>query len=123
MALDTLVELTTSKQLPQLEYEALRIDEKVDDVLLQNEVQGHVLLYYRYIESIFSESTDNFYEIAGEVKLSSQKLEKSGMTQEEVINALAEWIHNKAFMSGNRGLLACRILVCLFIKICEVFYN
>lgn len=83
MALDTLVELTTSKQLPQLEYEALRIDEKVDDVLLQNEVQGHVLLYYRYIESIFSESTDNFDEIAGEVKLSSQKLEKSGMTQEE----------------------------------------
>lgn len=123
LALNALVELTTSKQLPQLEYEALRIDEKVDDILLQNEVRGHVLLYYRYIESIFSESTDNFDEIAGEVKLSSQKLEKSGMTQEEVINALAEWIHNKAFMNGAKGLLACRIVVCFFIQNCEVFYR
>lgn len=45
------------------------------------------------------------------------------MTQEEVINALAEWIHNKAFMNGAKGLLACRIVVCFFIQNCEVFYR
>ena len=123
VALDALVSLTTSKDLPQLEYAVLRIDEKISDVLLQNEVQNHVLSYYRYIESIFSEFTDNFDEIAGEVKLSSQKLEKAGLSQEEVINNLTEWIHNKAFIGGDKGKLACRIVVCFFIQNCEVFYK
>lgn len=123
VALDALISLTTSKDLPKLEYDALRIDEKIEDVLLQNEVQNHVLSYYRYIESAFSESTDNFDEIAGEVKLSSQKLERAGLLQEEVINSLAEWIHNKAFIGGDKGKLACRIVVCFFIQNCEVFYK
>ena len=123
VALDALVSLTTSKKLPQLEYDALRIDEKISDVLLQNEVQNHVLSYYRYIESTFSESTDNFDEIAGEIKLSSQKLDKAGLSQEEVINSLTEWIHNKAFVGGDKGKLACRIVVCFFIQNCEVFYK
>ena len=48
---------------------------------------------------------------------------QSGMTQEEVINSLAEWIHNKAFMNVEKGLLACRIVVCFFIQNCEVFYR
>lgn len=123
VALDALISLTTSNELPQLEYDALRIDEKIDNVLLQNEVQNHVLSYYRYIETIFSESTDNFDEIAGEIKLSSMKLEKAGLSQEEVINSLAEWIHNKAFIGNNKGKLACRIVVCFFIQNCEVFYK
>lgn len=123
VALDALMSLTTSKDLPRLEYDALRIDEKISDVLLQNEVQNYVLSYYRYIESIFSESTDNFDEIAGEVKLSSQKLEKAGLSQEEAINNLTEWIHNKAFIGGDKGRLACRIVVCFFIQNCEVFYK
>ena len=122
-ALDALISLTTSKDLPQLEYDALRIDEKIDDVLLQNEVQNHVLSYYRYIESIFSESTDIFDAIADEVKLSSKKLENAGLSQEDVINSLAEWIHNKAFVGEDRGKLACRIVVCFFIQNCEVFYK
>lgn len=123
VALDALVSLTTSKELPQLEYDALRIDEKISDVLLQNEVQNHVLSYYRYIESTFSESTDNFDEIAAEVKLSSQKLEKAGLSQEEVISSLTDWIHNKAFVGVDKGRLACRIVVCFFIQNCEVFYK
>lgn len=121
VALNALISLTASKELPQLEYDALRIDEKISNILLQNEVQNHVLSYYRYIESIFSESTDNFDEIAREVKFSSQKLEKAGLSQEEVISGLSEWIHNKTFITGDKGKLACRIVVCFFIQNCEVF--
>ena len=123
VALDALISLQASKDLPKLEYEALRINEKIEEILLQNEVQSHVLAYYRYIESVFSESTDNFDEIAAEVKLSSQKLEKAGLSQEEVINKLAEWIHHKAFIGEDKGMLACRIVVCFFIQNCEVFYK
>lgn len=123
VAIDGLVSIKPSDDLPQLEYDALRIDQKIDDALLMNEVQNHVLQYYRFIESIFSDMADAFDDIAGEVKLSSQKLERVGLSQEAVIYNLTEWIHNKAFAGTDRGKMACKIVVCFFIQNCEVFYK
>lgn len=122
-AIEGLISINPSDMLPQLEYAALRIDQKISDALLMNDVRNHVLQYYRYIENIFSEMTDVFDDIAGEVKLSSQKLEKAGLSQEEVIYNLTEWIHNKAFAGDTKGKMACRIVVCFFIQNCEVFYK
>lgn len=45
-ALSTLISLTTSKNLPEIGYDTLRIDEKISDILLQNKVQNHVLSFY-----------------------------------------------------------------------------
>lgn len=122
-AIEGLISINPSDVLPQLEYAALRIDQKISDALLMNDVRNHVLQYYRYIETIFSEMTDVFDDIAGEVKLSSQKLEKAGLSQEYVIYNLTEWIHNKAFAGDTKGKMACRIVVCFFIQNCEVFYK
>lgn len=122
-AIGGLISINPSDMLPQLEYAALRIDQKISDALLMNDVRNHVLQYYRYIETIFSEMTDVFDDIAGEVKLSSQKLEKAGLSQEDVIYNLTEWIHNKAFAGDTKGKMACRIVVCFFIQNCEVFYK
>ena len=122
-AIEGLISINPSDVLPQLEYAALRIDQKISDALLMNDVRNHVLQYYRYIETIFSEMTDVFDDIAGEVKLSSQKLEKAGLSQEDVIYNLTEWIHNKAFAGDTNGKMACRIVVCFFIQNCEVFYK
>lgn len=123
VAIEGLISINPSDVLPQLEYAALRIDQKISDALLMNDVRNHVLQYYRYIENIFSEMTDVFDDIAGEVKLSSQKLEKAGLSQEDVIYNLTEWIHNKAFAGDTKGKMACRIVVCFFIQNCEVFYK
>ena len=122
-AIEGLISINPSDVLPQLEYAALRIDQKISDALLMNDVRNHVLQYYRYIETIFSEMTDVFDDIAREVKLSSQKLEKAGLSQEDVIYNLTEWIHNKAFAGDTKGKMACRIVVCFFIQNCEVFYK
>lgn len=122
-AIEGLISINPSDVLPQLEYAVLRIDQKISDALLMNDVRNHVLQYYRYIETIFSEMTDVFDDIAGEVKLSSQKLEKAGLSQEDVIYNLTEWIHNKAFAGDTKGKMACRIVVCFFIQNCEVFYK
>lgn len=122
-AIEGLISINPSDVLLQLEYAALRIDQKISDALLMNDVRNHVLQYYRYIETIFSEMTDVFDDIAGEVKLSSQKLEKAGLSQEDVIYNLTEWIHNKAFAGDSKGKMACRIVVCFFIQNCEVFYK
>ncbi|NQP31589.1 hypothetical protein HO924_05100 [Streptococcus suis] len=122
-AIEGLISINPSDVLPQLEYVALRIDQKISDALLMNDVRNHVLQYYRYIETIFSEMTDVFDDIAGEVKLSSQKLEKVGLSQEDIIYNLTEWIHNKVFAGDTKGKMACRIVVCFFIQNCEVFYK
>ena len=121
VALNALMNIQKSSELSKLEYDALKIDDKIEDFLLQNEVKNHVISYYKYIESVFANSTVDFDDIAMEVKLCSSKLEKAGLDQEEVITRLTEWIYNKAFTDNEKGKIACRIIVCFFIQNCEVF--
>ncbi len=122
-ALDALTSLNSSDNLPKLSYDALKIDEKIENALLQSEVRSHVVSYYGFIENTFSESVDNFDEIAAEVRLSFEKLATAGLDQESIIIALTDWVQNKAFTNGERGELACRIVVCFFIQNCEVFHK
>lgn len=121
IALAALMDIERSGGLVELEYEALRIDEKIkDNPLLKNEIQYLVLQYYRFIEKTFNDSEADFDTIAAEVKVSSLKLERSGMSKEDVVESLAEWIHKKSKL-GDRGKTACRIVVAFFIQNCEVF--
>lgn len=122
--LDALSEIRDASELVKLEYDALHIDEKFqpENFILKNETQLQVVMYYRYIERVFSESDADFDMIASEIKISSQKLEKTGMSQAEVIAQLSEWIRNKAGLGVN-GQLACNIVVSFFIQNCEVFHK
>ena len=124
IVLDALANVDDSVQLVPLEYEALHIDEKFEakNFMLKTETQIRVLQYYRYIESIFSDSETDFDMIASEIKMSSMKLEKSGMSQPDIIEYLAEWIRNKTSL-GTESKTACRIVVAFFIQNCEVFYK
>lgn len=122
--LDALSQIRDASELVQLEYDALRIDEKFkpENFILKNETQLQVVMYYRYIEKVFSESDADFDMIASEIKISSQKLEKAGLSQAEVVAQLSEWIRNKAGLSADRQL-ACNIVVSFFIQNCEVFHK
>lgn len=124
IVLDALFNVDDSVQLVPLEYEALHIDEKFEakNFMLKTETQIKVLQYYRYIESIFSESETDFDLIASEVKMSSQKLEKSGMSQSDVIEYLSDWIRNKTNL-GTDSRPACNAVVAFFIQNCEVFHK
>ncbi len=122
VVLDALAKVDASTPLVELEYEAVRIDRKIPDFILMNEIKIMVLQYYRYIESIFSDSETDFDMIASEIKMSSMKLEKSGMSQPDIIEYLAEWIRNKTSL-GTESKTACRIVVAFFIQNCEVFYK
>ncbi len=107
----------------QLEYEALKIKQKIkDDPLLKNEIQRQVVEYYRFIENVFKELESEFDLIATEIKLSSMKLENVGMSKEEIISSLSDWIHSKTNL-GSKGKIACSIVVAFFIQNCEVFSN
>lgn len=122
--LDALSQIRDASELVRLEYDALRVEEKFEpeNFILKNETQLHVVMYYRYIEKVFSESGADFDTIASEVKISSQRLEKAGMSQAEVISQLSGWIRNKSGLSADRQL-ACDIVVSFFIQNCEVFHK
>lgn len=114
--------ISTADDLPPLDYKALRINEKIDDCILESDVRDKVLQYYYFIERTFSDETDDFDGIAASIKDSSQRLEHSGLTQEDVVEQLSEWIRNQVRL-GTEYRLACRIVVCFFIQNCEVFYR
>lgn len=122
--LDALNTISDASELVELEYEALRLDEKFDaeNFILKNETQMQVVTYYRYIEKVFSNSNADFDMIASEIKVSSMKLEKAGLSQSDVISQLSEWIRNKAGL-GTKSRLACNIVVSFFIQNCEVFHK
>ena len=122
--LNALGTIKNASELVELEYEALRIDEKFDaeNFILKNETQMQVVTYYRYIEKVFSNSNADFDMIASEIKVSSMKLERAGLSQSDVIRQLSEWIRNKAGL-GTESLLACNIVVSFFIQNCEVFHK
>lgn len=122
--LDALNTISDASELVELEYEALRLDEKFDaeNFILKNETQMQVVTYYRYIEKVFSNSNADFDMIASEIKVSSMKLEKSGLSQSDVISQLSEWIRNKAGLA-TKSRLACNIVVSFFIQNCEVFHK
>ena len=110
------------EDLPELDYKALHISDKITDYVLQSDVRDKVLQYYYFIEKTFSDETEDFEGIAATIKDSSQRLEHSGLSQDDVIEHLAEWIRNQAKL-GTEYKLACRIVVCFFIQNCEVFYK
>lgn len=122
--LDALSTIRDASELVALEYDALRIDEKFDaeNFILKNETQVQVVTYYRYIEKVFSNSNADFDMIASEIKVSSMKLEKAGLSQADVISQLSEWMRNKAGL-GTDGRLACNIVVSFLYKIVRCFTN
>lgn len=122
--LDALSNIRDASELVPLEYDAVHIEDKFEpeNFILKNETQIQVVMYYRYIEKVFSESNADFDMIASEIKISSQKLEKAGMSQAEVITQLSEWIRNKAGLAVS-DQLACNIVVSFFIQNCEVFHK
>ena len=66
------------------------------------------------------DGTGDFNLIASEVKLAYQKLDNGLLSQDEIVNGLAEWIKNKSGV-GSKNMRACHIVVAFFIQNYEVF--
>lgn len=84
--------------------------------------EGFVSYYYNYIKNLFGEAEKenklDFDTVAREVKLCSDRLIKSGLSQERVFSNLVDWIKGKTTVIN---IAACEIIISFFIQNCEVF--
>ena len=120
--------ITDDTQLKELPLDALRLDQKIlpENHLLKNDEMTRVLRYYNYIDELFSamnrDGTGDFDLIASEIETTYKRLDNGQLSQDEVVNELAEWIKNKSGV-GNKNMRACHIVVAYFIQNCEVFHE
>jgi len=118
--------ITDDTELEELPLDALRLDQKIlpENRLLKNDETTRVLRYYNFIDNLFSamdrDGTGDFDLIASEIEVAYKKLDTGQLSQDEIVDQLAEWIKNKSGV-GNRNMRACHIVVAYFIQNCEVF--
>ena len=118
--------ITDDTELEELPLDALRLDQKIlpENRLLKNDETTRVLRYYNFIDDLFSamdrDGTGDFDLIASEIEVAYKKLDTGQLSQDEIVDRLAEWIKNKSGV-GNRNMRACHIVVAYFIQNCEVF--
>lgn len=118
--------ITDDTELKELPLDALRLDQKIlpENRLLKNDEMTRVLRYYNFIDDLFSamdrDGTGDFDLIASEVATAYKKLDNGQLSQDEIVNQLAEWIKNKSGV-GSKNMRACHIVVAYFIQNCEVF--
>lgn len=118
--------ITDDTELEELPLDALRLDQKIlpENRLLKNDETTRVLRYYNFIDDLFSamdrDGTGDFDLIASEIEVAYKKLDTGQLSQDEIVDRLAEWIKNKSGV-GNRNMRACHIMVAYFIQNCEVF--
>lgn len=123
-----LADITDETVLQELPLEALRLDQKIlpENSLLKSDEMIRILRYYNYINDLFAamdrDGTGNFDLIASEIKVAYKKLANGPLSQDEIVNQLAEWIKIKSKV-GSKNIRACHIVVAYFIQNCEVFHE
>lgn len=104
----------------------LRIEKKIkpNNVLLKKDITDDVLGYYRYIEKLFSdcsnEKSNLFDNFAKEVKKVCDDYLYQDFSQETVFSCMTDWLMKKV-SSPNRT--ACKIIISFFVQNCEVFHE
>lgn len=106
--------------------DVLRIRDKVrpESYLLAESIQDDVVKYYPFIQKQFSilDGTGNtsFDVIRSEVKVCYNKYELAGLSQNEIYEALSDWLIGINGM-GDEHRLAARAIISFFVQNCAVF--
>uniref|UniRef100_A0A7C9NU43 ABC-three component systems C-terminal domain-containing protein n=1 Tax=Muribaculaceae bacterium Z82 TaxID=2304548 RepID=A0A7C9NU43_9BACT len=116
-------EASSSEEL-RIEAHAVRDKIQRGNAFLRNTTESYVTSYYGFIREEFRNLEKagllHWETVAGQFKSYSQTLEDSGMPQNDVVDALCDWIALKTGYNDSR--FACYALVAFFIQDCEVFH-
>jgi len=110
-------------ELIPLNYEPVMVIKKIrkDNSLLLRKALFNITTYFNYVKDISQqlskEGVLRFDTFATQVKLCYLKQSDKGLSQQEIYDALVEWL--KTTTNGNRD--ACDVVISYFVQNCEVF--
>lgn len=113
-------------QKMKLEYQALKISNKVEDAyaILKVKIEMYVCIYFNFIKETFQNFDQtgqiNFELVASEIKTSFLKCEKEIIDKSEIFESLVNWLQSKAVGSSKE---ACEAVISYFVQSCEVFHE
>ncbi|MBU3216863.1 HNH endonuclease [Clostridium estertheticum] len=115
-----------SLQKMKLEYQALKISNKIEDtyIILKVKVENYVCIFFNFIKEIFQDLDQaghiDFGLVASEIKTTFLKCEKEMSSKSEIFRSLVKWLESKAVGSSNE---ACEAVISYFVQSCEVFHE
>ncbi len=118
---------SNEKDLTQLNYNTLKIDQKTNatiSFLTKKAIKNNVVDYYSFIKEQFKQIDANkpgtFELIASQIKSTYLKFKQIDQNQETIFKKLVEWLNEK---TGGTSMRASEIIISYFVQNCEVFSN
>ncbi|MDR0630507.1 MAG: HNH endonuclease, partial [Holosporales bacterium] len=112
------------ERLVPLSYGVVSVDKKIaqENGLLLSNIRDKVVRYFPFVQETFRNidriGSLKFDIISTEIKLCFQKVNGSGLSQEEIFYNLVEWLKSKTQCQSTQ---ACEIIISFFVQNCEVF--
>lgn len=109
--------------IEKLSYDALKINEKIDDsyLLLRRDISMNVAEYYTFVSQELKNLNQiknlKFQQIASEVRTAYLKCVSNEDDKSEIFKSLVNWLISKTGGSEE----ACRIVISFFVQNCEVY--
>lgn len=121
-----MININNTGELVKLRMDALKVNQKIEPTnkLLIDSVTDDVTHYYSYIEALLADmdgkKSGTFDRIASEIRLAYQKIKNEGLSQETVVEYMADWLKEKLPV-GQQNDLAINAVISFFVQNCEVF--
>ena len=113
----------TEVELVPLNYNPVSVTNKIqkDNKMLLRRIHFNVMTYFNYVKDVFrqmcKENRLRFDSLAAQMKLCYLKECGEERSQEEIYDALVEWL--KMMTNGSRD--ACDVVIAYFVQNCDVF--
>ncbi len=118
-----LCQLTNNElsELEKLNYHALCISEKIENVILGNEISRHVIDYYIFIRELFSiqeQNGGNYLEvIATNIKHAYYNCKQNQLDESQIFDELVKWLMQKVHCER----VPAQIIISFFVQNCDVY--
>ena len=108
------------KGIGKLNYNSLKISQKVEMVPLRKRIEADVTSYYPFCRQCFKEIDETgtlFDIICLSIRKSYLKLKSEGLDKEEIFEKMTDWLVSKTHASR----VSCGIMLSFFVQNCDMY--
>lgn len=108
--------------IEKLSYEALNISDKIENLLLCNDISQKVIDYYLFIKQQFELQELNgcklsLETIAANIKHAYYVCKRKGLKEEQVFSELTKWLIGKVHCE----IISAQIIISFFVQNCDIY--